>query len=50
MKRSVAPPARGALDVAADSAILHNIVPHTSFTETLQKTAHTQPELQGRGP
>jgi hypothetical protein len=50
MGRSVAPPARGALDVAADSAIMHNIVPHTSFTETLQKLRTHSLNCKGGGP
>jgi hypothetical protein len=43
-------PPWGALDVAADSAIMYNIVPHTSSTESLQNLRTHSLDCKGGGP
>ena len=50
MGRSVARPARGALDVAADSNHNAQHCPAHQLRRNPPKTARTQPKLQGRGP
>jgi len=49
MMDAVFPP-WGALDVAADSAIMYNIVPHTSSTESLQNLRTHSLDCKGGGP